>query len=659
MKKERALRTMIFFVDFLLLNISFLLVSWWEQRIWHVSGGHSRLLIGVYFLWLPIFFLAKKNHLDIYFRFRRAVIIYVKSALFLAYGLSFLIVFLGWGKGVSRFQVFGTCLAWLLLELLLMTLAHFVFGKLWNHGHGPVPHSALFKSNISAFLFFSDLLLFFGSFFLINLLKRGSFKLVDYYPEFLLLSFGFWIALSLFTRKYDRANFQNLYFAIAACIKTALLMGAVMSVVIFAFRLFYFSRFQIFGSLMLLLALEIGLFYLYSISSSRIEKNYREDVESIESVRRFLDQELLPTKSVKHKESVPQVPSHMRVLMDSCVTNFPDLFDFVRKTVDLSSLDDSEIALLNCQESTCVDVLKDKSFRLVINFQRINDILWLNRYFLAIHKKLFTGGYFIGRVDSMESHKKRFFRTWPKYYREFFYIFYFLFFRLLPRLSQTRKLYFSLSKGRCRSISRAEALGRLYFCGFKVLAEQELDDGLFFVAQKSKTPSLNKSPSFSPIIRLNRVGWNGQVIQICKFRTMHPYSEYLQEYIYEQNRLKEGGKIKDDFRVTEWGRFFRKYWIDELPMIYNWFRGEIKLFGVRPLSQHYLSLYDASAQEMRRKIKPGLIPPYYADMPKELGDIIEGERRYILNYRLHPWKTQFVYFLRSLNNILLKGARSG
>jgi hypothetical protein len=46
-------------------------------------------------------------------------------------------------------------------------------------------------------------------------------------------------------------------------------------------------------------------------------------------------------------------------------------------------------------------------------------------------------------------------------------------------------------------------------------------------------------------------------------------------------------------------------------------------------------------------------------MPKELGDIIESERRYILHYRIHPWKTQFVYFLRSINNILLKGARSG
>ena len=207
-------------------------------------------------------------------------------------------------------------------------------------------------------------------------------------------------------------------------------------------------------------------------------------------------------------------------------------------------------------------------------------------------------------------------------------------------------------------MSRAETLGRLYFCGFKVLAEQENEDGLFFVAQKTKTPSLDESPSYSPIIKLKRVGWNGQGIQIYKLRTMHPYSEYVQEYTYKHHQLKEGGKIKDDFRVTEWGRFLRKYWLDELPMIYNWLRGEIKIFGVRPLSRHYLSLYDVSVQEMRMRIKPGLIPPYYADLPKEFKDIVESEKRYMLSYHRHPWRTQCAYFLRSLNNILLKGARS-
>jgi hypothetical protein len=535
-------------------------------------------------------------------------------------------------------------------------LFHVFFGKRW--GFRPILRiqRRVLKPHISPLLLLGDLGLFAVSFFLVNLLKRGSFRLITYYPELLILSIGIWLALSLFTRKYDRANFQNFVFALAACIKTALLMGAVVSVVIFAFGLYYFSRFQIFGTLILLLFLEVGLFYLSFFL--RLHRNRNGDIESVEDMRRFLGQEALPPEKAAANGAPSPFPSHMKILMETCIDNFPRLFDFIRGRVDISNLDNAEIALLNCQEQSCINVLQERSFRLIINFQKINGIRWLNRYFLGIHRKLLNGGYFVGKLETLEQHKKRFFQTYPRYYREPFYIIYFLLHRVMPKIPQTRKLYFAFTKAKDRNISRAEALGRLYFCGFKVLAEQEIDGSLYFIAQKSKTPSLDESPSYSPVIKLNRVGWNGQVIQIFKLRTMHPYSEYLQEYIYEQNQLKEGGKIKDDFRVTEWGRFFRKYWLDELPMLYNWFRGDIKLFGVRPLSHHYLGLYDTAVRDLRKRIKPGLIPPYYADLPKEFDEIVASEQRYIESYRRHPWRTQWGYFARTLNNILLKGARS-
>jgi len=655
MKNSRGFSITLFLIDFLLLNTAFFMVHYLGQRTFRVSGPHGNIMIAIFVLWVPIFFLAKKHRLEIYRRYQRAVLIYIKSALFLAYGLSFVIIFFSLGAA-SRFQVFGTCLAWLVFELLALTLFHISFGKRW--GFRPIPRMQRmsWKRPISPFFLLSDLLLFVVSFFLVNLLKRGSFRLIPYYPELLILSFGFWIALSFFTRKYDRTNFRSFYFALAGCIKTALLMGAVVSVAIFAFRLFYFSRFQIFSTLSLLLVLEIGLYSLYFLL--KFDKNHSEDIESVEDLRRFFGQEALPLKKTTPNGSPSPLPSHMKILMDTCIDNFPGLFEFIRETVDISNLDSAEIALLNCREQTCFDVLQERSFQLVINFQKTNGIRWLNRYFLGIHRKLLNGGYFVGKLETLDQHKKRFFQAYPEYYRELFYIVYFLVHRVMPKLPQTRKVYFAFTKGRSRSISRAEALGRLYFCGFKVLAEREINGSLFFIAQKSKTPSLDKSPTYSPIIRLRRVGWNGQVIQIFKFRTMHPYSEYLQEYIYEQNQLKEGGKIKDDFRVTEWGRLFRKYWLDELPMIYNWLRGDIKLFGVRPLSQHYLSLYDASVQNIRKWIKPGLIPPYYADMPKEFEDIVASEKRYIESYRRHPWRTQWGYLARTLNNILLKGARS-
>ena len=102
----------------------------------------------------------------------------------------------------------------------------------------------------------------------------------------------------------------------------------------------------------------------------------------------------------------------------------------------------------------------------------------------------------------------------------------------------------------------------------------------------------------------------------------------------------------------------RKYWIDELPMIINLIKNEMKLIGVRPLSNHYFSLYPKELQEKRIKVKPGLLPPFYADMPKTLEDIVASEMKYLEAYEKAPLKTDIQYFIKILQNILLKGKRS-
>ena len=139
---------------------------------------------------------------------------------------------------------------------------------------------------------------------------------------------------------------------------------------------------------------------------------------------------------------------------------------------------------------------------------------------------------------------------------------------------------------------------------------------------------------------------------------MYPYAEYLQDYVYKNNALDEGGKFKDDFRVSPIGKIFRKFWIDELPMIWNLIKGDMKLIGVRPLSSHYFALYTTEIQELRTKVKPGLIPPFYADMPKTLDDIMLSEKKYLELYALNPFKTDLSYFFKIFTNILFKGARS-
>jgi lipopolysaccharide/colanic/teichoic acid biosynthesis glycosyltransferase len=95
-------------------------------------------------------------------------------------------------------------------------------------------------------------------------------------------------------------------------------------------------------------------------------------------------------------------------------------------------------------------------------------------------------------------------------------------------------------------------------------------------------------------------------------------------------------------------------------MIFNLLRGEMKLVGVRPLSAHYYSLYTKELQEKRNKFKPGLLPPFYADMPKTLDEIQSSEMKYLLLCESKGvfW-TDLKYFFLILKNIFIKKARSG
>ena len=139
---------------------------------------------------------------------------------------------------------------------------------------------------------------------------------------------------------------------------------------------------------------------------------------------------------------------------------------------------------------------------------------------------------------------------------------------------------------------------------------------------------------------------------------MYPFSEYCQELVIKENSLASSGKVREDFRVTTWGKIFRKLWIDEIPMLINFFKGELSLVGVRPLSENYFSMYPKDLQNLRINFKPGLIPPYYADLPNNFDEILNSERVYLNKKKKSPFITDLKYFFKAFNNIVFKGIRS-
>lgn len=337
---------------------------------------------------------------------------------------------------------------------------------------------------------------------------------------------------------------------------------------------------------------------------------------------------------------------------------FPNLFKFINESVDLYSFDIRQASMIKSSDTYNIEVLPINTFELYLNLHEINDIRRLNRYFIEINQRLVDGGIYIGRLEPNNLRFRRFEQTYPFYFAKFFYFFDFVWKRVFPKLPILQKFYFAITRGKNRALSLAECLGRLHYCGFSLVNLREINNFVYFIVKKDNLPKTDQTPSYGPLIKLKRSGKDGKKISVYKFRTMHPYSEYLQKFVFDIGSLSKGGKFKDDFRITSWGRVFRKLWIDELPMFINFFKGELKIVGVRPLSEHYLSLYPAEFRERRKNYKPGLVPPFYSDMPNTLCEIVESERKYFDAYDKSPILTDVKYFFSAVKNIVFKKARS-
>ncbi len=299
----------------------------------------------------------------------------------------------------------------------------------------------------------------------------------------------------------------------------------------------------------------------------------------------------------------------------------------------------------------------DGEAEVLIPENHLNAIRYVNRYFRKANQKLKQDGYLVVFFDTAAKRRVQYYSKYPKFLADFLYFFDFLWHRVCPKIGLTRRFYYWCTKKSRKVFPRPEVLGRLYYCGFDVVSELYIHDRFCVIAQKRREPA-EEHPSYGMIVKLKRVGKDGEPIWVYKFRTMYAYSEYLQTYVYENNKLRSGGKFYDDYRVTTWGRWLRKYWIDELPMLVNVLKGQMKLVGVRPLSQQYFNLYKPEIQQIRIKSKPGMLPPYYADMPETLDEIQESERRYCEEYEKHPFRTDWKYFWRIQKNILFGRKRS-
>lgn len=107
-----------------------------------------------------------------------------------------------------------------------------------------------------------------------------------------------------------------------------------------------------------------------------------------------------------------------------------------------------------------------------------------------------------------------------------------------------------------------------------------------------------------------RVGKNGKIVNIYKFRSMYvDAEERLNEYLTPEQleQWHKERKIDNDPRITKVGKFIRKTSLDELPQLFNIFIGNMSIWGNRPISKMELDTwYSEEQKQLLVKIKPGL-----------------------------------------------------
>lgn len=129
----------------------------------------------------------------------------------------------------------------------------------------------------------------------------------------------------------------------------------------------------------------------------------------------------------------------------------------------------------------------------------------------------------------------------------------------------------------------------------------------------------SKGPVFFSQIR---IGQRKKPFMMYKFRTMKPDAENILKELIDVENLKDPVfKIKNDPRVSLFGKWLRKYSLDELPQLLNVLKGEMSLVGPRPEERQIVSRYN-EWQRRRLKAVPG-ITGYQQVMARHSTDLDE------------------------------------
>ena len=140
----------------------------------------------------------------------------------------------------------------------------------------------------------------------------------------------------------------------------------------------------------------------------------------------------------------------------------------------------------------------------------------------------------------------------------------------------------------------------------------------------------------SVIFRQARVGEQGRVFEMFKFRTMTTDAEAALERLHAHNEMRGPVfKIRNDPRIIPLGKWLRRYHVDEMPQFWNVLKGEMSLVGPRPPTPGEVERY-SPVHLLRLRVKPGLTGLWqvYGNSVYDFEDIVKLDCHYIDRWSL-------------------------
>ena len=364
-------------------------------------------------------------------------------------------------------------------------------------------------------------------------------------------------------------------------------------------------------------------------------------------------------KNAKYKGSLDKRSKEDIEAIHQAVLSITNEDDY-QMLVEKAQINNKNAAVISDTDRFTLLQMTDYRYSTIVDMTILNNIRGINKRLCVVNQKLPDEGVYVCCYRPQEYVKQKMLDSYPKGINYIVYGFWFLVRRVIPRLLLVSRLYYDLNKGRKRMLSKTEVLGRLYYCGFEV--DNIIRMGhieYVFSHRRSQPYEQEQVKIYGPLIKLPRVCKNKEIVYFYKTRTMHPYAEYIQNYVFDQRGgMNIADKSDDDWRITTWGRFMRKYWLDELPMLINFLKGDVKLVGIRPLSKAMFEKYPPELQEKRTRCKPGLIPPFYIDHPDTFDELFASENKYLDEYFKHPLWTDTKYFFMTMWSIVTRKTHS-